>query len=62
MVETGRLIKREIAELQFPVVLTGAMTRERLANLPEDDFRKRNPFFQEPMVSWKEFAQAFRLQ
>ncbi len=32
-------------------MLTGAMTRERLANLPEDDFRKRNPFFQEPMVT-----------
>lgn len=32
-------------------MLTGAMTRERLANLPEDDFRKRSPFFQEPMVS-----------
>lgn len=32
-------------------MLTGAMTRERLASLPEDDFRKRNPFFQEPMVT-----------
>ena len=32
-------------------MLTGAMTRERLATLPEDDFRKRNPFFQEPMVT-----------
>ncbi|NDJ10556.1 MAG: aldo/keto reductase [Acidobacteriia bacterium] len=32
-------------------MLTGAMTRERLANLPEDDFRKRSPFFQEPMVT-----------
>jgi aryl-alcohol dehydrogenase-like predicted oxidoreductase len=32
-------------------LLTGAMTRERLANLPEDDFRRRNPFFQEPVFS-----------
>lgn len=32
-------------------MLTGAMTRDRLASLPEDDFRRRNPFFQEPMVT-----------
>jgi len=32
-------------------LLTGKMTRERLASLPEDDFRRRNPFFQEPMLS-----------
>jgi len=32
-------------------MLTGAMTRERLASLPEDDFRHRNPFFQEPMLT-----------
>ncbi len=32
-------------------LLTGKMTRERLASLPEDDFRRRNPFFQEPILS-----------
>ncbi len=31
-------------------LLTGKMTRERLAGLPEDDFRRRNPFFQDPML------------
>jgi aryl-alcohol dehydrogenase-like predicted oxidoreductase len=32
-------------------LLTGAMTRERIAALPEDDWRKRNPNFQEPFLS-----------
>jgi aryl-alcohol dehydrogenase-like predicted oxidoreductase len=32
-------------------LLTGKMTRDRLASLPEDDFRRRNPYFQEPMLS-----------
>jgi aryl-alcohol dehydrogenase-like predicted oxidoreductase len=32
-------------------LLTGAMTRERIANLPEDDWRRRNPDFQEPRLS-----------
>ncbi len=32
-------------------LLTGAMTRERAASLPEDDWRKRNPAFQEPQLS-----------
>ncbi len=32
-------------------LLTGKMTRDRLANLPEDDFRRRNPFFQEPILT-----------
>ena len=32
-------------------LLTGKMTRERLASLPEDDFRRRNPYFQEPILS-----------
>jgi aryl-alcohol dehydrogenase-like predicted oxidoreductase len=32
-------------------LLTGAMTRERLANLPEDDWRRRSPQFQEPLVT-----------
>jgi aryl-alcohol dehydrogenase-like predicted oxidoreductase len=32
-------------------LLSGAMTRERIARLPEDDWRKRNPNFQEPLLS-----------
>jgi aryl-alcohol dehydrogenase-like predicted oxidoreductase len=32
-------------------VLTGAMTRERIASLPDDDWRKRSPGFQEPELS-----------
>jgi aryl-alcohol dehydrogenase-like predicted oxidoreductase len=32
-------------------LLTGAMTAERAANLPEDDWRKRNPEFNEPNLS-----------
>jgi len=32
-------------------LLTGAMTRERAANLPEDDWRQRDPEFQEPRLS-----------
>ena len=32
-------------------LLTGAMTRERLANLPDDDWRRRSPFFQEPALT-----------
>lgn len=32
-------------------LLTGAMTRERVANLPEDDFRKRALNFQEPYLT-----------
>ena len=32
-------------------LLTGAMTRERIAALPEDDWRKRDPNFQEPLLS-----------
>ena len=32
-------------------LLTGAMTRERVANLPSDDWRVRNPHFQEPLLS-----------
>jgi aryl-alcohol dehydrogenase-like predicted oxidoreductase len=32
-------------------LLTGAFTRERAAALGEDDWRSRNPFFQEPMLS-----------
>jgi len=32
-------------------LLSGAMTRERVAAFPEDDFRRRTPNFQEPMLS-----------
>src|SRR5580700_8175740 len=32
-------------------LLTGAMTRERIARLPEDDWRKRSPNFQEPLLT-----------
>jgi aryl-alcohol dehydrogenase-like predicted oxidoreductase len=32
-------------------LLTGAMTRERVAKMPEDDFRKRVKNFQEPLLS-----------
>jgi aryl-alcohol dehydrogenase-like predicted oxidoreductase len=32
-------------------LLNGAMTSERIARLPEDDWRRRNPNFQEPLLS-----------
>jgi Predicted oxidoreductases (related to aryl-alcohol dehydrogenases) len=32
-------------------LLTGAMTKERVANLPEDDFRRRARNYQEPLLS-----------
>ena len=32
-------------------LLTGSMSRERIANLPDDDWRKRDPEFQEPRLS-----------
>jgi aryl-alcohol dehydrogenase-like predicted oxidoreductase len=32
-------------------LLTGAMTRERIASFPEDDWRKHSPNFQEPLLS-----------
>jgi aryl-alcohol dehydrogenase-like predicted oxidoreductase len=32
-------------------LLTGAMTRERIAHSPADDWRKRHPDFQEPLLS-----------
>ena len=32
-------------------MLTGAMTRERIDNMPADDFRKRTPNFQEPLLT-----------
>jgi aryl-alcohol dehydrogenase-like predicted oxidoreductase len=32
-------------------LLSGAMTRQRIASFPEDDWRKRSPNFQEPALS-----------
>jgi aryl-alcohol dehydrogenase-like predicted oxidoreductase len=32
-------------------LLTGAFTHERVANLPDSDWRKRNPQYQEPLLS-----------
>jgi aryl-alcohol dehydrogenase-like predicted oxidoreductase len=32
-------------------LLSGKMTKERVTNLPEDDFRRRAPAFQEPQLS-----------
>jgi aryl-alcohol dehydrogenase-like predicted oxidoreductase len=32
-------------------LLTGSMTRERIANLPDDDWRKHDSRFQEPQLS-----------
>jgi aryl-alcohol dehydrogenase-like predicted oxidoreductase len=32
-------------------LLTGKMTRERIASLPDDDFRKRTPNFQDPLLT-----------
>jgi aryl-alcohol dehydrogenase-like predicted oxidoreductase len=32
-------------------LLSGAMTRERIASLPEDDWRKHSPNFEEPLLS-----------
>jgi aryl-alcohol dehydrogenase-like predicted oxidoreductase len=32
-------------------LLTGAMTRQRIADFPSDDWRRRNPFFNEPGIT-----------
>ncbi|HKB41667.1 MAG TPA: aldo/keto reductase, partial [Gemmataceae bacterium] len=32
-------------------LLTGTITAERVAHMPADDWRKRNPDFQEPLLS-----------
>jgi aryl-alcohol dehydrogenase-like predicted oxidoreductase len=32
-------------------MLSGAMSRERVANMPEDDFRRRTPNYQEPLLT-----------
>lgn len=36
----------------FSGLLTGAMTRERAENLPDNDWRKRDPEFREPKLSF----------
>ena len=36
----------------FSGLLTGAMTRERAENLPKNDWRKRDPEFREPKLSF----------
>ncbi|HEX8763866.1 MAG TPA: aldo/keto reductase [Candidatus Acidoferrum sp.] len=47
--------KRRIGVISYAPMtsglLTGAMTRERAAALPADDFRSRNPEFREPRLS-----------
>ena len=42
-------------------LLTGRMTRERIANLPDDDWRKHDTRFNEPELS-RQLAQVERLQ
>lgn len=42
-------------------LLSGKMTKERVANFPENDWRKRRDFFQEPMLS-RNLAIADKLQ
>jgi aryl-alcohol dehydrogenase-like predicted oxidoreductase len=32
-------------------LLTGAMTKERVAKMPQDDFRRNSKQFQEPLIS-----------
>jgi aryl-alcohol dehydrogenase-like predicted oxidoreductase len=32
-------------------LLSGKMTLERISKFPDDDFRKRSPYFQEPKLS-----------
>jgi aryl-alcohol dehydrogenase-like predicted oxidoreductase len=32
-------------------LLSGRMTKQRVENLPEDDFRRRSPYFQEPRLT-----------
>ncbi len=42
-------------------LLSGKMTRERIASLPEGDWRRNNRFYQEPMLS-RAFALVEQLQ
>jgi aryl-alcohol dehydrogenase-like predicted oxidoreductase len=42
-------------------LLSGSMTKERVAKMPEDDFRRRTPQFQEPKLSHNlEFVELMR--
>lgn len=42
-------------------LLSGSMTKERVARMPEDDFRRRTPQFQEPRLSHNlEFVELMR--
>jgi aryl-alcohol dehydrogenase-like predicted oxidoreductase len=57
-VETSTLpfaLSRQIGVIVYSPMasglLSGAMTRERIAGLPEDDWRKNSPNFQEPLLS-----------
>ena len=49
------VLKNQIGVLAYSPMgsglLTGAMTQERAASLPQDDWRVRNPQFQEPLLS-----------
>ena len=42
-------------------LLTGTMTRERIASLPDGDWRRNNRFYQEPLLS-KAFSLVERLR
>lgn len=42
-------------------LLTGAMTKERIASMPSDDWRRRSPYFNEPALS-KNLALADKLK
>lgn len=49
------VLEKEIGVIAYSPMgsgmLTGAMTRERIVNLPEDDWRRRSLLFQEPLLS-----------
>jgi aryl-alcohol dehydrogenase-like predicted oxidoreductase len=51
----GRALREGIGVIVYSPMgsglLTGALTRERIASLPEDDWRKHDPRFQEPQLS-----------
>ena len=42
-------------------LLTGTMTKERIENMPSDDWRRKSPYFNEPMLS-KNLALAEKLK
>src|SRR5262249_1455686 len=48
-------LKQEIGVIGYSPMrsgmLSGTMTRERIANFPDNDFRKRHAHFQEPLLS-----------